>query len=84
MRGIAVALRNQKLRQMYPAGVLISNVIQGYEGDYLYYVEMTSLKNGHTIKPIGWRGVLGIVPATHDRDALIETLKKAGVQVEEA
>ena len=81
MRGIASALKRQRLRRIYPQGVNISHIIQS--GLETYYAELTNLKNGHTFRVVEYKGYLAMLPAVIRRDALINGFRDAGIVVEE-
>lgn len=79
MRGIAAALKRQRLRKMYPLGVHISPV--GVRGSAAC-VTLTNLKNGTYFEVINYTGYLANLPAALHRDALIAGFRAAGVKVE--
>ena len=80
MRGIATALKRQRLRKTYPCGVNISPInVRGQDA----IATLTNLKNGYTFEPIIHRGYLANFYAALHRDALIAGFRAAGVHVEE-
>ena len=80
MRGIAAALKKQRLRQTYPLGVHISRInVRGQDA----IATLTNLKNGDSFEPIIHTGYLANLTATMHRDALIAGFRDAGVHVEE-
>lgn len=80
MRGIADALKKQRLRRTYPLGVHISRInVRGQDA----IVTLTNLKNGDSFEPIIHSGYLANLYAALHREALIAGFRAAGVHVEE-
>ena len=75
MRGIAAALKRQRLRKTYPCGVNITPInVRGQEA----YAALTNLKNGYTFEPILYTGYLANLSAALHREALIKAFQAAG------
>ena len=82
MRGIAIALKRQKLRKAYPCGVNITPIIA--RNQETIYARLTNLKNGYTFEVLTHTGYLANLRASLHRESLIAGFREAGVHIEEA